>query len=63
LSETDDALSPLLFNNALEYTIRKIQENQEGLERNGTHQLLVYADDDNLIGKKIQTKKKNKKAL
>jgi hypothetical protein len=45
-----DALSLLLFNVALQYAIRKVQENQVGLKLNGTHQLLAYADEGHLLG-------------
>jgi hypothetical protein len=52
-----DALSQLFLNFALKYAIRKVQENQAGLKLNGTHQLLAYADDVNLLGDNIDTQK------
>jgi hypothetical protein len=54
-----DALSPLLFNFALQYATRKVQVNQDGLKLYGTHQLLAYADDVNILGGSVHTVKEN----
>ena len=50
-----NALSPLLFNFALECVIRRVQVNQDGLKLNGSHQLLAYADDVNILGGSVHT--------
>jgi hypothetical protein len=56
-----DALSPLLFNFALKYTIRRVQVKQDGLKLNGTRQFLVYADDVNILSGSICTIQKTQK--
>jgi len=58
-----DALSPLLFNFALEWAIKRVQVNQDGLKLNGTHQFLAYTDDVNILGGSIRAVKENAGAL
>jgi hypothetical protein len=48
-----DALSVLPFNSASEYAIRRVQVKQDGWKFNCTHQLLVYADDVNRMGRRV----------
>ena len=58
-----DGSSPLVFTVTLEYDIWSIQKNHEGLKLNGTHQLLVYADDVNILVGSIHIIQINTKAL
>jgi len=53
----------LLFNIALEYAFRRVQVNQNGLKFNCTHQLLVYADDVNILRGSVHAIKENAEAL
>ena len=50
-----DALSLMLFNFALDCAIRRVQLNLDSLKLNGTHQLLVYAEDFNILGGSVRT--------
>jgi len=58
-----DALPRLLFNFGLEYAIRRVLVNQDGLKLNGTHQLLAYANDVNILVGSIHTIKENVETL
>jgi len=58
-----DALSPLLFNFALEYAIRRVQVKQDGLKLNGAYQLLAYAGGVNILGGGIHTLQENAETL
>ena len=59
----EDALLLLLFKFASDYAIRRVQVNQDGLKLNVAHQLLVYADDVNILGGIVHTVKKDREAL
>jgi sorting nexin-29 len=47
----------------LEHAIRRVQDNQEGLKLNGTHQLLAYAEDVNTVGEHTDNIKEHTEAL
>jgi hypothetical protein len=45
------------------YAIKRVQANRDGLNLNGTHQLLAYADYVNILGGSIHTVQENAEAL
>ena len=52
-SKQGDALSPLLFNFAVEYAIRRVKINRAGFKLNCTNQFLFYADNKNIMGRSL----------
>jgi hypothetical protein len=52
-----------VFNFALEYSFRRVEKYQVELKLNGTHQLLAYAHDVNLLGDNVDNTKKNTETL
>jgi len=62
LKQGDD-LSPLPFNFPLEHAIWRVQLYQDGLKVNGTHRILVYADDVNILRGSVRTTKKKTQQL
>ena len=53
----------MIFKFPSEYAIRRVQVNQDGLKLNGTHQLLAYADDINILDGSVHIIKKNAEAF
>ena len=46
-----------------QYAITRVQAMQDSLKLNGTHQLLAYADDVNILGGSIHTVKEKAEAI
>ena len=53
----------MLLNSALELANRRVQVKQDDLNFIGIHQILVYADDVDILGGSVYTIKENAKAL
>ena len=51
-----DALSPFPFNFPLQYAIWRVQVYHDGLKLNGTHRILVYAENVNILGGSVHTR-------
>jgi hypothetical protein len=55
LNETCSRVWVGMFRIRNQLAIRRVQENQDGMKLNGIHQLLVDADDINILGGSIHT--------
>jgi len=53
----------LLAKFAVMHAVRRVQVKPEDLKLNGAHQLFIHADYANILGRNIQTIKKNAEAL
>jgi hypothetical protein len=58
-SRTRPCFIATFFSIALDYNIKKVQENQARWKLNGAHHLLAYTDDVNLQGDTTDTRKEN----
>jgi hypothetical protein len=58
-----DALTSLLFKFSLEYATGNVRKTQLGLKLNGTHRLVVYADEVNILCDNRDFVKKKTKTL
>jgi len=53
----------LLYSFTLEYVIKRVQDKQDGMKLNSKHQLLIYADNVNILGESVHTITKNPETL
>jgi len=53
----------MLYHHCFSTLLKRVQVSQDCLKLNGTHQLLVYADDVNMVGGSVHTVKENEEAL
>jgi hypothetical protein len=55
MSQNKEILYYHYFQLSFKYVIRNVQKNQVVLKLKGTHQLLAYAEDMNLLGENTET--------
>jgi len=61
--ETRRCFIAIAFQLCLEYAIWRVQVNLDGLKLDGTHQLMGYADNVNILGGSVNTMKENGEML